>query len=61
VLALDLRWVSWESQIQCKGIMGISRTLAFLEIGIVVRDRFLVLYCGGWIDGEMFLRVDFLT
>jgi hypothetical protein len=41
--------------------MGISRTLAFLEIGIVVRDRFLVLYCGGWIDGEIFLRVDFLT
>ena len=41
MLALDLRWVSWVSQTQCKGITEILRTLAFLEIGIVVRDRFL--------------------
>ena len=41
MLALDLRWVSWVSQTQCKGVMEIFRTLAFLEIGIVVRDRFL--------------------
>jgi hypothetical protein len=49
VLALDLGRVSRMFMQKGVPIRELKRTLAFLEIGIVVRDRCLVLYCGGWI------------